>query len=110
MKVSINLADASVQKRLTSLESSTSESKKLFLELNHIFDRLQKDPYCGIHIPKKLIPPAYFKRYRLKNLWKYDLSDGWRLIYFIVNDKEDMIIVIIDWMSHKEYERLFNYG
>jgi hypothetical protein len=52
MKVSINLADASVQKRLTSLERSTTESKKLFLELNHVFDRLQKDPYCGIHIPK----------------------------------------------------------
>jgi mRNA-degrading endonuclease RelE of RelBE toxin-antitoxin system len=110
MKVSVNVADESAIKKLKRLENSTSENRLLLENLNRAFDQLQIDPYCGIHIPKKLIPPAYFKKYQPKNLWKYDLSGGWRLLYFIVNDEDETIVVIIDWMTHKEYERLFNYG
>jgi hypothetical protein len=110
MKVSVSVADESTKKNLKRLEGSTSENRILLENLNRAFDRLQIDPYCGIHIPKKLIPIAYFKKFQLKNLWKYDLPGGWRLLYFIVNDDNETIVVVIDWMTHKEYERLFNYG
>lgn len=109
MRNSVNVADESILKKLKKLNGSTSENKLLQENLDYAFDRLLNDPFCGIHIPKKLIPSAYSKRYHLKNLWKYDLPGGWRLLYFIINDKDETIVVIIDWMPYKEYERLFNY-
>ena len=45
----------------------------------------------------------------MKNLWKYDLPKGWRLIYSIVNDEIVVVSLILEWFDHKEYERKFKY-
>lgn len=42
---------------------------------------IQVNAYCGIQIPKRLFPKEYVVKYKINNLWKYDLPDGWRLIY-----------------------------
>ncbi|MFT4309184.1 MAG: hypothetical protein ACMXYL_01710 [Candidatus Woesearchaeota archaeon] len=49
------------------------------------------------------------RNYRITNLWKYDLPSGWRLIYTIKTDEVMIISVILEWFSHKDYERRFNY-
>jgi hypothetical protein len=55
------------------------------------------------------IPEHYTKKYRLKNLWKLAMPDGWQLLYFVISDGDTAIAVIVDWMPHKEYDRLFHY-
>jgi mRNA-degrading endonuclease RelE of RelBE toxin-antitoxin system len=71
---------------------------------------LQSNAFCGIHIPKRLIPEIYLKKYQIENLWKYDLPDGWRIIYSIIpENKVEIISVILEWFNHKEYERRFHY-
>ena len=70
---------------------------------------LSKDPFCGIQIPKKLIPKTYKDKYDVDNLWKYDLPKAWRLIYFIKGDAVKIVSIILEWFDHKEYERRFNY-
>jgi len=71
---------------------------------------LQINAYCGMQIPKKLFPKEYIQKYKINNLWKYDLPDGWRLIYFITTpNKVEILTVILEWFNHKEYERRFNY-
>ncbi|MFT4326857.1 MAG: hypothetical protein ACMXYK_05115, partial [Candidatus Woesearchaeota archaeon] len=60
-------------------------------------------------IPKKLIPKEYTTKYGIKNLWKYDLPKGWRLVYSIVNEEIFVVTVILEWFKHKEYEKRFNY-
>ncbi|MEA1904772.1 MAG: hypothetical protein U9M97_02690 [Candidatus Hadarchaeota archaeon] len=40
---------------------------------------MAKDAFCGIQIPKKLIPREYSRKYGIDNLWKYDLPGGWSL-------------------------------
>jgi Txe/YoeB family toxin of Txe-Axe toxin-antitoxin module len=109
MKNIVALADDSIKKKMTKMKDATFEDQSRLLEINHAIDRLYHDAFCGIQIPKKLIPRPYVKKYRLDNLWKYDLSHGWRLLYFVITEQEIAIVVIVDWMSHKEYERLFNY-
>ena len=83
-------------------------------ELKKYIRRAIKDieinAFCGIQVPKKLIPEEYIKKYSIENLWKYDLPDGWRLIYSITTPNKIRIIsVILEWFDHKEYEREFNY-
>ena len=50
------------------------------------------------------------KEYGIKNLWKYNLSQGWRLLYTVTADNEvELISAILDWFDHKEYEKIMKY-
>jgi len=71
---------------------------------------IQKNAFCGIQLPKRLIPQEYYKKYGVDNLWKYDLPDGWRLIYSITTpNKVEILSVILEWFDHPDYERRFGY-
>ena len=84
--------------------------KDLKRQLNNAFINLSENAFCGIHIPKKLIPKEYIKRFgEISNLWKYNLPDAWRLIYTIKNNKVMVLSVILEWIDHKTYERRFKY-
>jgi len=78
--------------------------------LNRAFDDLVDDPFCGIQIPKKVMPRVYIRKYGIDNLWKYNLPNAWRLIYSVARDEVIVIAIILEWMDHKTYERKFEYG
>ncbi len=63
----------------------------------------------GYSPPKRLIPKHYIKRYGIDNLWKYDLPKGWRLLYSIAREEILIVAIILEWLSHPEYERRFGY-
>jgi len=78
--------------------------------IKRAIEDLKQNAFWGIQIPKRLIPEEYIKRYNAKNLWKYDLPNGWRLIYTITNENEiELISAILEWFDHKDYERRFQY-
>ena len=82
----------------------------LFKQINVALNNIEKNAFCSILIPKRLIP----KRWKIYGtLWKYDLPKGWRLFYTITPPYQPgkiiVIAIILDWMTHKEYERLFKY-
>jgi len=56
-----------------------------------------------------LIPLRYIKKYEVKNLWKYNLSKGWRLLYSIESEELIIVSIILEWLNHKEYEKRFKY-
>ena len=91
----------------------TLKDNKQHEKLHHFIKRaiadLKKEPTTGTKIPKKLWPKDYIKKYGVTNLWKYDLPDAWRLLYTIHTDKVLIVSIILDWFSHKDYERKFNY-
>ncbi len=71
---------------------------------------LQQDAFFGIQIPKRLFPAEYVSKYGINNLWKYDLPNGWRLLYTITSENQVQIIsAILEWFNHKDYERRFHY-
>ena len=71
---------------------------------------LKYNAFAGIHVPKRLIPKEYIKKYDINNLWKYDMPKGWRLLYTITSENEvELISAILEWFDHKEYERRFKY-
>ena len=71
---------------------------------------LKNNAFAGIHVPKRLIPNEYIHKWGIKNLWKYDMPRGWRLLYTVTSDNEvELISAILEWFDHKEYERRFKY-
>lgn len=89
--------------------SARSEDRRVFAMLEKAADVLAGNPYAGDRIRRQQIPGEYHRRYGpLRNLWKYNLSRSWRLVYTIARDG-DVVVVVLEWFSHGEYERRFNY-
>lgn len=88
-----------------SLKEGKFEDKQLYNFIFRAINDLSINPMCGVHVPKKQIP----KEYDVSNLWKYDLPNGWRLIYTIIGNEIKIVSAILEWLSHKEYERKFHY-
>ena len=90
------------------LELDDNDEVKIYIQ--RAIDDIKKNAFCGIPIPKKIIPKEYVQKYDVKNLWKYDLPDGWRIVYTITTpNKIEIISVILEWFDHKDYERRFKY-
>jgi Txe/YoeB family toxin of Txe-Axe toxin-antitoxin module len=95
-----------LEKEFNSLKDDDPIKKSLIKAIHS----LRQNAYCGIQIPKRLIPKEYLKKYNLNNLWKYNLSEDWRLIYTLTQENEiELISAILEWFDHKAYERRFNY-
>ncbi len=106
----VKFADEKLKEAYTELDNQTFQEKQLKEWLKRAFEDLEKNAFCGIQIPKKLIPKEYISKYgKLDNLWKYNLPDAWRLVYTIKKDKVVILSIILEWMDHKEYEKRFNY-
>jgi hypothetical protein len=73
-------------------------------------ENIKENAFCGIQVPKKKIPNEWIKKYKINNLWKYNLPNAWRLLYSVTTPtKIEIISVFLDWMNHKDYDRLFGY-
>jgi hypothetical protein len=104
----IRFFDKTTQEAYYRLEKGDNSEKELFLIMNQAMDNIEQNAFCGIQMPKRLIPREYVKK-GIKNVWKYDLPRGWRLMYSIVNEELVVVSIILEWFSHKEYERRFKY-
>jgi len=105
----VGFIDKKLKKEFKDLKSKKFQDQELYKFINRAMDDMKKNPFCGKKIPKKLWPKDYIQKYKITNLWKYDLPNGWRLIYTIDTDKVRIVTIILEWMSHKKYERKFKY-
>jgi Txe/YoeB family toxin of Txe-Axe toxin-antitoxin module len=109
MKCRVVFADNKIKDAFEKLKDSKTESQKLYVQLNRAFDDISENAFCGIQIPKKLIPKKYLKKYNIDNLWKYNLPGSWRLLYSVARDEIIVIAIVLEWLPHKEYEKRFGY-
>ncbi|MFC1754123.1 type II toxin-antitoxin system RelE/ParE family toxin [Thermoproteota archaeon] len=101
--------DKKLESSFDILKKGKFEDKKLYTSIEKAIKDLKKDPTSGTKVQKKVWPREYVQKYRLTNLWKYDLPNGWRLIYTIKTDEIMILNVILEWFDHKEYTRRFRY-
>ena len=104
----IRFFDDSIKKAFYKLENGDESEKELFRLMNQAMNNIEQNAFCGIQLPKRLIPSTYSKK-NIKNLWKYDLPRGWRLVYSIVRDEVIVVSLVLEWFDHKDYEKRFNY-
>jgi len=100
----IVFVDESLEKSFNELNESDPLKRSLIRAIN----ALQEDAFSGRNVKKNLIPKLLIQKYGLNNLWIYNLPNDWRRLYVLTPSEEIKIIaVILDWMNHKDYERLF---
>ena len=96
----VQFANDSIKKAFEKIDDPTL---KKFLE--RAFCDIEINPFCGIQIPKRLIPKEYITKFNVRNVWKYNLPNSWRLIYSIEGGEIIIFTIILEWMDHKNYER-----
>lgn len=86
-----------------------SDHQQLLNSINQKVDLLRDNPEYGSHIQKDRIPKIYIKKYDISNLWKVNLSGDWRMIYTIKGDNVEIVALILDIVSHEDYNKIFGY-
>lgn len=108
-EISVAFITKKLKEEFEALSAGRFEDRRIYEFINRAIDDLKIKPNCGIKVPRKLWPNDYVHKYEISNLWKYDLPNGWRLIYTIESDEIKIVNIILEWFDHKEYERRFNY-
>jgi hypothetical protein len=99
-----------VDKELEISFNELSEKDPLKKSLIRAIKEIQENCFCGRNVKKELIPKKLIDKYQINNLWIYNLQSAWRLLYSITSTKEiEIIAAVLDWMDHKDYERLFGF-
>jgi len=70
---------------------------------------LRENIFAGQRIEKKKFPKYYVQKHGINNLYKYNLDAGNRLVYTLVADESGVVVVVLEILSHKEYEKRFGY-
>lgn len=105
----VSFADKSLEKAFGDLQKGMFEERRLAGFLKRAMEDLLQDPLCGIKLPSDLWPKEYVQKFNINNLRKYDLPDGWRLLYTIRGNEIEIVSILLEWMRHKEYDRRFKY-
>jgi plasmid maintenance system killer protein len=103
--------DRSAKEKWLALKTSTTEDKQLYDSMSRTFEKLKRNPYRGDRIKKERIPKSFKTKYGLDNLLKININQYWRLLYFIeAYDENTVLVILLDFMPHPEYDRLFGYN
>jgi hypothetical protein len=89
--------------------SSLEEESYLCQIVEAALDVLKVNMFAGKAIEKKKLPKTYVQRYGITNLYKYNLDASNRLTYTLVADELGTAVVVLEIMTHKEYEKRFGY-
>jgi len=102
----IKFIDSSLEKAFNGIKENDPIKKALIRAIKDI----KENCYCGRNVKKKLIPKKFIDKYRINNLWIYNLPSSWRLLYSLTTSGEiELVAVVLNWMNHKDYERLFKF-
>lgn len=108
--VHVAFANQGLKAACLKLGSGRYEDMRLFESLNAAIAKLRQNPLAGVQVPRTLWPASYIKSYGVDNLWKLNLPGAWRLVYTVRGNEVEILAVLVEWMTHKEYERRFGYG
>jgi Txe/YoeB family toxin of Txe-Axe toxin-antitoxin module len=106
MEARVIFADESLK---MTFEALKVEDLRLYKEIGNALDTIKQNAFFGRNVRKSLIPKDLAKKFNIDNLWVYNLRKDWRLLYTITDNGVEVLALILDWMSHKDYERLFKF-
>jgi hypothetical protein len=111
MEYILRWENESVRDKYFALRDGRSEDKELYKSIERKLDILKFNPYRGDNIEKKKIPGLYIRKYHLNNLLKININRYWRLLYHVKSlDRDRTLVIVIDFMTHRDYDRLFGYS
>ena len=90
-------------------EKDSKFHKQLLVAIEREKNNLFVNPHHGIQVPKKQIPNEYITKYDVTNLWKINLPEYWRMMYTITGNELEIISILLEFMDHKRYNKIFGY-
>lgn len=78
----IRFIDKNLLESFEKLRDLKGDEKKLYEFLVRAFEDIENNAFCGIQIPKKLIPKEYVKKYGVKNPWKCNFPNCLEIAIF----------------------------
>lgn len=88
---------------------SLQKSDRFYKEIDGILETVRDNPQIGDRIQYERIPKCYIAAYGIPNLFRVELSRGWRLVYSLTGRQDQKTIYILEIFDHKDYERRFRY-
>lgn len=95
-------------KALAELERSADpRAKSAAHRVRRLREVLLADCLHGEVVKTGRIPKPLAAKYPLTNLYVEDLPNFWRLLYTISHRGADRFVIVIEMVSHREYEKWF---
>ena len=95
------------QEKIKGIKSSFHQT--LFRSINRTKELLKENPFVGNQLHERQIPPKYIEKYGVKNVWRAELADRWRMIYTIRGNQVEIVIFVMDIFNHRDYDKVFGY-
>jgi hypothetical protein len=93
--------------RATALGKSPSKNDaQLLKSIYRALDLLKNNPFAGQNVQREKIPRTLA---HLPNLFRMELSQFWRLPYYVVGDEVRIISVVFEISDHPTYDKIFHY-
>lgn len=89
-------------------ESKDKESKSVFNSVERVKEVLKENPQYGDPIKKELIPKEFYE-FGIRNLYRVELSNYWRMLYTLEGNEDVIFVFILKIINHDEYNKLFGY-
>ena len=98
-------------KQLNGLAANSKLERSILNSIKKKVELIKMNPHYGNPMAKKLIPKEYVLKYGVTNLFRIELSGFWRMLYTLINDETEVVIVtfVLYIIDHKEYDRKFGY-
>lgn len=76
INITVIFASKQIEKEFNKLKNGNDSQREKYKYIFQALSNIKINPYCGIHVPNKLIPKEYIIKYGIQNLFKYDLLRG----------------------------------
>jgi len=84
------------------------ETQSLLRSIERMKSILKDNPQYGDPIKKELMPKE-LKRQGIKNLYRVELSNFWRMLYIIEGTKIEIFLFVLNIIDHPTYNKMFGY-
>ncbi len=109
----IGTADEALTKLEENIHSLEAQGKtppkadtQLLTSVHRALDLIKANPFAGDPVPNKLWPREFQS---LPNLFRMELSQFWRLLYYVTGDELRIISVVFEISDHEQYNKTFGY-
>jgi hypothetical protein len=88
---------------------SLQKGDKFYKEIDDVLELVKENPLLGNRIQYEKIPKCYISAYDIPNLFRVQLSRGWRLVYSLTGKQDQRTVYVLEIFDHKNYEKRFGY-
>jgi mRNA-degrading endonuclease RelE of RelBE toxin-antitoxin system len=107
--ISCKIMEVEVMGSLNFMETYNRLQNKLKKGLDDIMNLLKTENNKGDKIEKRLFLKSYERIYEINNLFRYQVGDH-RLLYTILIQFNKKIYLLLDFLNHSDYDKLFGYN